>query len=341
MSTFKLKEFITLRTTGTAIIMQHSDGGIRPFALNLEKQEILERLLSEGLQAEEFQAWESPLKTYFIENDLLREEYIQQPYRERFDLYLDYVEYKYGTQIDRSQIGQKRVLVLGAGGGGAGVIYQLAQLGVRQLAVADFDTVSESDIRRSFIYKRAHIGLKKTAVLQQELSENFGTALTAFDVKINAVEIDKILKEGSYDIVINCIDPDPEHKMVLNRLCHQYNIPVMFIAYSYEMLLVGPLIVPGSTSCYESYNKHVHETVDSQFDFHNIRRMPSSYLSHPSVNFSINTLCSFAVRDILFFLIGKPEIVATWGTLIFLDSIGMSVDTFELNCTDCSVCQSN
>lgn len=339
MSMFKLKEFVTLRTTGEAIVIQHSDGSIRFFPLDLEPRDILDRLLNDGLNEQEMINWKSPLKTYFTEQGLLRREHIQQPYRERFDLYLDYVEHKYETRVDRDLIGKKKVLVLGAGGGGAGVIYQLAQLGIRHLSVADFDIVSESDIRRSFVYKTAHVGLKKTDVLKEELSENFGTSLTVFDVKINETEIERILQQDRYDMVVNCIDPDPEHKMILNRLCHHHRTPVLFIAYSYEMLLVGPLIVPGSTSCYESYNKHVRATVDSRFDFHSITRIPSAYLSHPSVNFSINTLCSFAVRDILFFLIGKPEIVATWGTLIFLDSIGMSMDTYELNCIDCPVCQ--
>lgn len=341
MVTFKLKEFLTLRTAGDTVVVQHTDGQVRSFAMDAAEQEVLQRLLShQGLEGAAFAAWQSPLKDYFLEQDLFREEEGRPARRERHDLYLDYIAYKYATPIDKQQLEAKRVLVLGAGGGGAGVLYQLAQLGIKELAVADFDTVSETDIRRSMVYRKRHIGQKKTTVLQQELGENFGTALTIFDVKIDAGNINRILSSGRYDLVVNGIDPDPEHKMILNRLCHQYRVPVLFIAYSYEMLLVGPFVVPGSTSCYESYNKHVRETVEGRFDFYSIRRMPSDYLHHPSANFSINMLCAFAVRDILFFLAGKYEIVATWGTLLFLDGVGMSIDTFELNCTDdCPVCK--
>lgn len=339
MSTFKLKEFLTLRTTGSIVVVQHTDGAIRSFALEEAEQQVLQHLLSEGLTAAALQAWQSPLKDYLATQDLFREEQGAAAQRERHDLYFDYIAYKYATDIDKQRLETSRVLVLGAGGGGAGVLYQLAQLGLKYLSVVDFDIVSETDFRRSMVYRKRHIGLKKTAVLQEELLENFDTQLTVFDSRVDAANIEDILNAASYDLVVNCIDPDPEHKMVLNRLCQQYKVPVMFMAYSYETLLVGPLIVPGSTGCYESYNKHVYETAGGRFDFYNIRRFPSTYLHHPSTNFSINMLCAFAVRDIVFFLLGKYEIVATLGTLLLLDGVGMSIDTFELNCTECAVCK--
>src|SRR5437868_14500121 len=62
----------------------------------------------------------------------------------------------------QAQLSKARVLVVGAGGLGSPVILYLAAAGVGTIGVAEFDTVSLSNLQRQIAHRTQDIGRPKT-----------------------------------------------------------------------------------------------------------------------------------------------------------------------------------
>ena len=65
------------------------------------------------------------------------------------------------TQEAQEKLLNARVLIMGAGGLGSGVIMNLAALGVGQIKIIDGDIVEESNFNRQIIHKYKNIGRAK------------------------------------------------------------------------------------------------------------------------------------------------------------------------------------
>ena len=63
-----------------------------------------------------------------------------------------------------------KVLVVGAGGLGAPLIYYLAAAGVGTIGIIDHDTVSLSNLQRQIIHTTARVGIAKTASARETLA---------------------------------------------------------------------------------------------------------------------------------------------------------------------------
>ena len=64
----------------------------------------------------------------------------------------------------------KTAAVIGLGGLGTNVAVHLAGAGIGKLMLCDFDTVSESNLNRQFMYRAADVGKLKTDCLKNRLS---------------------------------------------------------------------------------------------------------------------------------------------------------------------------
>src|SRR5438270_4285746 len=62
----------------------------------------------------------------------------------------------------QTRLSAARVLVVGAGGLGSPLILYLAAAGIGTLGVADFDTVSLSNLQRQIAHRTVDIGREKT-----------------------------------------------------------------------------------------------------------------------------------------------------------------------------------
>src|SRR5690554_6225113 len=66
-----------------------------------------------------------------------------------------------------------KVAILGLGGLGSVACQQLAQSGVKKIALIDYSRVNEEDLNRQLLYQRSDIGLKKTTAAYNYLKENY------------------------------------------------------------------------------------------------------------------------------------------------------------------------
>lgn len=102
-------------------------------------------------------------------------------------------------------ISAKSAAIIGCGGLGCNTAVHLAGAGIGTLYLCDFDTVSESNLNRQFLYTAADIGRPKTAAIKERLS--------AYAPETRLIPVEKKIKSAgdiafakSCDIIISAVD---------------------------------------------------------------------------------------------------------------------------------------
>ena len=118
----------------------------------------------------------------------------------------------------QAKLKRARVLVVGAGGLGSPVILYLAAAGVGTIGIADFDTVSLSNLQRQIAHRTADVGRAKT--------ESAGDAAAAINPNVRIVAHNKKLTAknaleiiGQYDIVADGSD-NFATRFLINDACY-------------------------------------------------------------------------------------------------------------------------
>ncbi len=126
-----------------------------------------------------------------------------------------------------------KILIAGAGGLGCPSSLYLAAAGIGVIGIADYDTVSISNLHRQVLYTHADVGFKKTVVATSKLQQqNPGISLISHDIKINSENVMALIRP--YDIVLDCTD-NFETKYLLNDACVMQAKPLVYGAiYQYE-----------------------------------------------------------------------------------------------------------
>jgi molybdopterin-synthase adenylyltransferase len=164
------------------------------------------------------------------------------------------------------------VLVIGLGGAGTNMIYNLASFGVKNIIGVDFDTVEMSNLNRQILYKEKDIGFKKVVAAQKNINE--------FNSEINFIGIDKKI-ESSNDIIqlidlhncdfVFCAADKPSiwiHKWC-NDACQYKKIPWSYTGMA-EYVTRFQTIIPEHTSCFECYERSVNDYEEAREKFSQI-----------------------------------------------------------------------
>lgn len=148
---------------------------------------------------------------------------------------------RYKKQIMLSEVGEKgqeklknsRVLVIGAGGLGAPVLYYLSAMGVGTIGISDNDLVEESNLQRQVLYGAGDLGKQKAIVAKQKLSAQYPMiTYNIHNICIADENIDFILKQ--YDIIVDATDNYPT-RYLLDQYCRKIQKPLVYGAiYKFE-----------------------------------------------------------------------------------------------------------
>lgn len=132
---------------------------------------------------------------------------------------------KQAQLVSQAKLKDAAVLVVGVGGLGCPVATALAMAGVGHIDIADFDTVSISNIHRQPLYSPDVVGEKKIAIAQNKLS-----ALNPFihvhgrDVRIDASNVEKLI--AGKTLILDCTD-NLATKFLLHDACMKHRIPLI------------------------------------------------------------------------------------------------------------------
>ncbi len=326
-----LKQHITIRYNSKKIILS---GGKKDFTIikNKTNLEFIKNLIEKGLLKIDF--IDEDIYNYLIINNYLTES--NQTKQNRNEIFLNYLD----SSINLNKIKESKILILGSGGGGSSVTFGLAQFGLNKLIIIDYDVVEKSDLYKTNIYRNENIGQKKVYALKKIIYKNFNFKIKTHDKKVNNYDyLENIIQRTKPNLIINAIDPDPKHKIEINKIAIKHNTPIFFLAYSYEMLISGPLIVPKHTSCYNSYFKHIKDKTNNLINFNTIKKLKSNKLTHPSVSFNTNLLASLVIKDCIMFLSNQKEYLSTYNKILFINSLTLEINDFTLKCNSKCICK--
>jgi len=126
-----------------------------------------------------------------------------------------------------------KVLIVGAGGLGCPAAQYLAAAGVGTLCLADFDTVSISNLHRQVLYNPADVGKNKAAVACERLQQqNPGIKLVPFEEQVTSQNVMELVK--AFDVIVDGTD-NFESRYLLNDAAVLAGKPLVYGAiYQFE-----------------------------------------------------------------------------------------------------------
>lgn len=119
--------------------------------------------------------------------------------------------------IGQEKLLRAKVLVVGAGGLGSSVLYNLAASGIGTIGIVDFDKVDLSNLHRQIIHTTIDIGKPKIQSAKEKINLlNPGVDVIAFEEKLTEQNAHKILKD--FEIIVDGLDNFSD-KFLVNKYC--------------------------------------------------------------------------------------------------------------------------
>lgn len=163
---------------------------------------------------------------------------------------------------------QPNILILGVGGIGSNVVEILYRSGFRDFTFVDCDKVDESNLIRQIPYNYNDIGKNKVNVLKERFLEN--EHIKCYNKKILECK-DIEFEISKTDFVVSTLDrPLRKIRRMVNKLCVEYQKPVIFAGFSEHVGMVGPFIVPQKTACLKCMDRKL-----STIPYENVAITPS------------------------------------------------------------------
>lgn len=149
---------------------------------------------------------------------------------------------------DQDRLARSRVVVAGAGAVGNEVLKLLALVGIGEIIVVDFDTVSPSNLSRTVLFRAEDVGLPKAEVAARRTRE------LNPDVHVSAIEGDigrdiGLATLAEADVVLGGLD-SVNARWVTNRRSLQTGVPWINAGITASDVQVSRH-VPGDGACYE------------------------------------------------------------------------------------------
>jgi molybdopterin/thiamine biosynthesis adenylyltransferase len=150
-----------------------------------------------------------------------------------------------------------RVALLGLGGLGSLLLYDLVALGVHNIRAVEFDTIELSNLNRQILYSESDVGRPKAeAAAERILAFNPHLDLQVLPKKLSSMEDVREAIEGC-DCVL-CVADRPKMELIswVNEACVRLNIPLINGGLDVQRGIYYSMI-PGVTGCVECWRRQV------------------------------------------------------------------------------------
>ncbi|MCB9008190.1 MAG: ThiF family adenylyltransferase [Ardenticatenaceae bacterium] len=140
------------------------------------------------------------------------------------------------------------ILVVGAGALGNEVLKNLALMGIGNLLIADFDTIEDSNLSRSVLFRASDRGRRKVDAAAERVKElNPDVNVKTWHGNINYEMGLGVFRH--VDAIVGCLD-NREARLSINRFSWQINRPWVDGAIQ-ELMGIVRVFWPGQGACYE------------------------------------------------------------------------------------------
>lgn len=270
------------------LVFEHkSDNAARIFERLLHREGISEDELKNVLGEETYKTW--------IENKILIHIKIDDG-----NIYSRSMSYYFHKKVESALyiLPKKKVLILGCGGIGSHVAWNLTVMGVGTIYLLDFDIVELSNLNRQILYDTTDIGKKKTDVLKEKLNKiNLFVNIVSINVKITSKELlEKIVVECNPDVIIKSLDQPLYFPKWLDEVCQKYQKKYIAGILTGTSQMIGPTFLPNKSACYTDF-----------FDVDETKERIAGI--GPSLGFVMYQLSGRITEEVFKMLIGKGELL--------------------------------
>ena len=207
---------------------------------------------------------------------------------------------------DQKKLAATKVVVIGAGALGNEIIKNLALLGIGNVFIADLDTIENSNLSRSVLYRSNDNGRRKAEVASESAKNIYPDMHTHWF----AGNIVYDLGLGVYrwaDIVIGGLD-NREARLAINQSCYKVNRP--WIDGAIEQLNgVARMFVPPDGPCYEcTMSKRDWELLEMRRSCNLLTREEMETGKVPTTPTTASVIAGIQVQEAVKYLHGKPTL---------------------------------
>lgn len=288
-----------------------------------QNRKLLDDLISNGISLSEING------NHFY-NELFKKQILlkTEEQKKRKDFFFDYLNIKFPSELL-----SYRILIFGAGAGGATIGYLLAQFGFKNISICDNDVVNSSDVEKTTIFDSTDIGKYKVFALSERVRKNFGISIQTYTEKVfSEADIRRFCDITIPQFIIKACDPNLSFRTSLNNYCFNNGIPFIHMSYAFEIINLGPLFIPGKTCCDLSLNQLAIKRFGEEQSFEKQKKLYTDYTTHPSISFNINILANLILKEILFFLTDRYEMCNTINKIVYYNASIMKGYTYHLQC---------
>ncbi|RLI43586.1 hypothetical protein DRO69_09115 [Candidatus Bathyarchaeota archaeon] len=227
---------------------------------------------------------------------------------------------------------QARVTLIGLGGVGSFIAYNLVAAGIGFLRCIDGDRVERSNLNRQILYTEDDIGQLKAEAARIRL-QRFNP-LVQLEMVPKMVyspdEIESYMRD--VDLLICSGDIPPlELRRAVNLASARCGVPYLMVG----ALRVGPLVIPGQTACWACFEEMMRKTHQYYEELSQVfarARTAPSFVSIPAL------AGSFTALEALKFLGGFAP-VATLGKIVTINMNDLTCQIDKLDrMPSCPVC---
>lgn len=232
------------------------------------------------------------------------------------------------------------VALIGMGGIGNWVSLNLIGLGLKKLRLIDGDHIEKSNLCRQVLFSEANVGAKKVKIAQKELqARNSSTQVEEFEEAIKEENIESLI-DGMDFVVLSADSPVHLIQKWVNQACVKKGIPFFTVGYSDGWGVIGPLVVPGKTTClacsnfFESNNVFLQEANQDNIFLKELYRRYQA----PSFTCLNSYVSSIAAYEIVKYFLDFGSCISL-GTRIYVNSKDFQFEkkAYNLN-PNCRVC---
>jgi molybdopterin/thiamine biosynthesis adenylyltransferase len=257
-----------------------------------------------------------------------------------FETYATMSTNKYAMQ---EQLKNAKVALLGCGGVGSHVAFDVLGLGVAAQMVVDFDKVELSNLNRQILYTEGDVGQRKLEIAVRRLRDyNPNANINGIERKLTSVEDVEQVVAGR-DFVFCAVDrPKMQVVQWVNEACVRQGVP--FVGGGVEtQRSVLYLINPGVTGCMECWRRanadteHDHALRDRMAELHTDGGVGPDLAAFGPM---VTILTMLMVTEFVRFITGIAEPIAA-GRLVenhFADLVTRESERWD-RLPDCPVCK--
>lgn len=149
---------------------------------------------------------------------------------------------------DQEKIQNAKIMVVGAGALGNELVKNLTLLGIGNILILDMDSIENSNLTRSVLFRRNDVGRYKAEVAAERAKE-INPDVNAVGIVANIIDDVGLGVFRRMDVVLGGLD-NREARLAINQSCYKVNKP--WIDGAIEVLNgFARVFVPGQGACYE------------------------------------------------------------------------------------------